>query len=85
MTISVTAAEAQKYAREIVDLFTGETVISRMAPVHLSCIIRRFEQNETVTQLTARREETSCAPTVPFISASLTLKPCGIAETKLSR
>ena len=56
-----------------------------MAPLVLSRIIRRLEQNATVTQVTARREDMSCPPTQPLMTASDTVAPAArSAERKES-
>ena len=64
---------------------TGVIVRSCRAPEVLSLIIIRLEQNATVTQLTASREEISCPPTQPSITASETPAPAAAsAERKES-
>ena len=83
--ISVESAVARKYDSASVERWSGVTVKSRIAPLVLSPIIRRLEQNATVTQHTASNEEMSCPPTVALISASSTVTPAGSAEAKLSR
>jgi len=44
-----------------------------------------LQQNDTVMQLTASRDETNCPPTMPPMSFSAAGKPSGRAEIKLSR
>ena len=59
-----------KYPSAMADGLTGVIARSFAAPFTLSEIMRRFEQNATVTQHTASRDETSSPPTVAFISFS---------------
>lgn len=80
--MSVVRSEPAKYAAAIVDFLAGEIRKSFLAPESLSLTINRFEQNATVTQLTAKSDVMSSAPTIPLISFSGTPNPSGSAEAK---
>ncbi len=67
VTIKVEINAATEYDTAAADRFTGLTRRSLAAPVTLSCTEIIFEQNATVTQHTASRDEKSYPATAPSI------------------
>ena len=63
-----------EYDNAIVLFLIGVISRSIRIPLALSCTISKLEQNDTVIQLTASKEETSCAATHPSIKEDDTLK-----------
>ena len=81
--IRVVIAVDIKYPSASVFGFNGDIKRSFLAPVTLSLMLSRFDENATVIHDTDKSEDINCPPTTPFIKDSLTKNP-SIAEEKAS-